>query len=95
LKLLRVGTCGKTSFVPIVHKKSRILIKNDNIYMASEKMKVYFIDFFFSIQNYLSFVISVTCDLSNMALKILVANVTYNLKFVAVAKLPFSTSACL
>ncbi len=45
-------------------KKSRILVVNDNTYMTSQKMKVYFIEFFF-IQNLLSFTTSVnaTCPM--------------------------------
>jgi hypothetical protein len=35
------------------------------MYMANQKMKVYFIDFAF-IQNSLLFVSIITCDLSNM-----------------------------
>jgi len=45
--------------------------------MISQKMKVYFVDFFFH-PKFLSFVIDVTYDLFNMTIKILVANVTCN-----------------
>jgi hypothetical protein len=31
----------------IVHQKSHILVANDNIYMISQRMKAYFVDFFF------------------------------------------------
>jgi len=47
LKILKVGTHGNTSFAPIVHQKSRILVASENTYMVSKRMKVYFIDFGF------------------------------------------------
>jgi hypothetical protein len=46
LKLLEVGTCNNTSFAPIVHQKN-MLIEFDNMYMANQRLKMYFIDFFF------------------------------------------------
>ncbi len=31
----------------VVHQKSRILVASNNMYMTNQRMKVYFIDFFF------------------------------------------------
>jgi hypothetical protein len=56
----------------LVHQKSRILVVSDNTYMISQRMKAYFVDFFF----HPKFV--VVCDLSNATIKILVANVACN-----------------
>jgi hypothetical protein len=55
-------------------KKLHYLIVSNNTYMANQRMKAYFVDLFF-IQNSLSFMTSVTCDLSNVTIKILVTDV--------------------
>jgi len=47
--------------------------------MTIQRMKVYLLTFSF-IQNSLLLATNVTCDLSNATIKILIANVTYNLK---------------
>jgi hypothetical protein len=47
LKSLKDGTCGNTSFALIVHQNSCILIVNDNTYLGSQRMKLYFVEFFF------------------------------------------------
>ncbi len=41
---------GRLRLVPIVHKKSCILVTSDNMYMTSQRMKAYFIDFFFHLK---------------------------------------------
>jgi hypothetical protein len=60
-----------------MHQKNCILVASDNTYMASQRMKVYFINFFFHL-IFLSFVANVTCDLFNVIIKILIANVACN-----------------
>jgi hypothetical protein len=47
LKILKVGTLGKTTLAPIVHQKNCILVTNNNTYIASQMMKAYFVDLFF------------------------------------------------
>jgi len=77
LKNLKFGTCGNKAFAPILHPKNHILIPSNNTYMANQRMKVYFVDFFSS-KNFLLFAMNVTCNLSNLTIKILVANVACN-----------------
>ncbi len=45
-EIIKVGTHGNLSLGPIVHQKSHILVINDNTYMANQRMKVYFVNFF-------------------------------------------------
>jgi hypothetical protein len=61
----------------LVHQKSRILVASDNTYMISQRMKAYFVDFFFH-PNSLSFATNVVYNLSNVTIKILAANVACN-----------------
>jgi hypothetical protein len=72
--LLTIKSCATWQhiFVLIIHQKSCILVASDNMYMTSQRMKAYFIDFFF----HPKFV--VVCDLCNVIIKILVANVACN-----------------
>ncbi len=76
---MKFGTCGKILFAPIVHKKNHILVINDNTYIASQRMKVYFIDFLF-IQNSMSFTTNVTCNMSNVLKKYFTCKCCFQLK---------------
>jgi hypothetical protein len=51
------------------------------MYMTSQRMKVYFVDFFFH-PKFVVIYDYCECELSNMIIKILVANVACNLKLV-------------
>jgi len=49
-----------TSFVVSVHQINCMLVANDNMYMFSQRMKMYFVDFYFSSKDH------VACDYSHM-----------------------------
>ncbi len=61
----------------IVHKKNHILVASDNMYMTSQRMKGYFVDFFFH-PKFIVVYNECQCDLSNTTMKILIANVACN-----------------
>ncbi len=76
-QLLEVGTHGNTQFVPIVHQKSCILVASNNTYRTNQRMKAYFVDFFFHAKFV---VVYKQCqrDLSNATIKTFVGNVACN-----------------
>jgi hypothetical protein len=47
LKSLKDGTCENTSFALIVHQNNCVLVANNNTYSSSQRMKLYFVEFFF------------------------------------------------
>ncbi len=74
---VRFGPFPSAFVLVVLPVLNNILIVSDNIYIyiyiAIQKMKVYFVDLF-CVQNSLSFAIGVACDLSNTTIKNLIAN---------------------
>jgi len=70
-ELFKGGTCGNTPLVLIIQQKNHIFFTSNNMYIVSQRMKMYFINFFF-IQNSQLAVISFTCYLSNGIIKLFV-----------------------
>jgi len=68
------GTWQNTTCSNCSQKKLHYLVPNNNMYMVNQMMKVYFVDLSFH-PKFLVTLTSVTCDLSNATIKILVTNV--------------------
>jgi hypothetical protein len=57
--------CANTSFVANVEQISCMVIVNNDTYLVNQKMKSYFVEFFFH-QKFVSFMTIVEHNLSNM-----------------------------
>jgi hypothetical protein len=64
-------THGNVSFTFITNQNNHMVVANDNIHIVNQKMKLYFVDFFFHPQS-MSFATMVTYDLSNVINGILI-----------------------
>jgi hypothetical protein len=60
-KYPKMLTCDNTSFTLIVHQVNCIVVTNENTYMASQRMKLFFVDIFSS-------TIRVVCNYGRMQL---------------------------